>query len=430
VSQTVFLVGKLLDGAGGVVEQGFLLIENNRIAALGRQGDLGELPANTAVINAPHSTLLPGLIDSHVHLAYSGVVESRAFRAEASEMSYPLLALRAAKHARETLEWGYTAVRDLNAPGGVIIDLARAIHAGYVVGPRVVACGLGLSITSGHMDKGGWGDHVSLEGMTAPCDGPDQFRRGVREQVKRGATCIKINLCGGSFRDWATPWKQEMTDTEIEAAIDEAHRLERKVAAHTSGGPAITTAVRVGLDSVEHGHWLDQKTAELMAEKGTFYVPTLLVNERNFDFTPEQLGVNQQAWRWLEQAREAKWQSLELARKAGVRIACGTDAGFMLPHGKMNARELELLVQGGLTPLEAITAATKTNAALIGLDGVGTLEAGKRADLLLVTGDPLTDIRVLQQQERLRIFKDGCEVTGSKFLLKHTAEAGGSYDSR
>ncbi len=410
MSQTVFLVGKLLDGAGGVIEQGFLLVENNRIAALGRQADLGELPANATVIHAPHSTLLPGLIDSHVHLAYSGAIESRAFRAEASEMSYPLLALRAAKHARETLEWGYTAVRDLNAPGGVIIDLARAIHSGYMVGPRVVACGLGLSITSGHMDKGGWGDHISLEGMTAPCDGPGQFRRGVREQVKRGATCIKINLCGGSFRDWSAPWKQEMTDAETEAAIDEAHRLEKKVAAHTSGGPSVTTAVRMGLDSVEHGRWLDQECVEAMAEKGAYYVPTLLVQENHFEHSWESQGVNEQGRRWLELGREAMWESLTLARAAGVKCSTGTDAGFMLPHGRVNAREIELFVRGGFTPLEAVTAATRHSAELLDLDEVGTLEAGKIADLLLVQGDVLADVCILQKQESLRVFKDGVEV--------------------
>jgi len=410
MSETFFLVGKLLDGAGGVTEQGFLRMEKNRITAIGRQADLGELPTSATVIHAPTSTLMPGLIDSHVHLAYAGAIESRAFRAEASEMGYPLLALRAAKHARETLEWGYTAVRDLNAPGGVIIDLARAIHAGYVQGPRVVACGLGLSITSGHMDKGGWGDHVSFEGMTAACDGPEEFRKGVREQVKRGACCIKINLCGGSFRDWSAPWKQEMTDAEIEAAIDEAHRLERKVAAHTSGGPSVTTAVRMGLDSVEHGRWLDAECVEAIAEKDAYYVPTLLVQENHFEHSWEAQGVNAAGRKWLELGREGMWESLTRARAAGVKVSTGTDAGFMLPHGRVNAREIELLVKGGFTPLEAITAATKHGAELLDLDEVGTLEAGKLADLVLVEGDVLENIRILQKQENLRVFKDGVEV--------------------
>lgn len=407
----VFVVGQLIDGNGGKpLMNAVLLVDKGRIVGMGSKGAVS-IPEQAQIIEAPNATLLPGLMDSHVHLAYSGSPKLGAFRAEASELSYPLLALRAAKHAEQTLQWGFTAVRDLNAPGGVIIDLAKAIGAGYVQGARVKACGLGLSVTGGHMDPPGWGDQVRLEGMTLPCNGPNAFRHGVREQVKRGADFIKINLCVGSRRALTTPYRQEMTDEEIFAAIDEAHRLERKVAAHTSGGPAITKAVQMGLDTVEHGHWVDEETADLMAEKGAYYIPTLLVNERNFDFTPEQMGASKQAWAWLEKSREDKWRSLELVRKAGVKIGCGTDAGFMLPHGEMNARELELLVRGGLTPLEAITAATKTNAELMELNEVGVLEVGKLADLLLVDGNPLEDIRVFQNQTKLRVFKEGTEVS-------------------
>ncbi|MDX2007595.1 MAG: amidohydrolase family protein [Meiothermus sp.] len=419
-----FIVGQILDGNGGKpLVNGVLLEDRGRIVGVGARGAVA-VPEHAQVVEAPNATLLPGLMDTHVHLAYSGSPSVGAFRAEASEQSYPLLALRAAKHARETLEWGFTAVRDLNAPGGVIIDLARAVNLGYVRGSRIKACGLGLSATGGHMDPPGWGDHVRFEGMTLPCDGPDAFRRGVREQVKRGADFIKINLCVGSRRDLSVPYRQEMTDAEIEAAIDEAHRLERKVAAHTSGGPAVTTAVGMGLDTVEHGHWVDERTADLMAEKGAYYIPTLLVNERNFDFTPEQMGVNQKSWAWLEKAREDKWASLARVRKAGVKIGCGTDAGFMLPHGQMNAIELELLVRGGLTPMEAIVAATKTNAELMELDQAGVLEVGKVADLVLVAGDPLEDIRVLQKQENLRVFKDGAEVTRPDLLAKWLSTEG------
>lgn len=410
-----FVVGQLIDGKGSKpLMNAVLLVDKGHIVGMGSKGAVS-IPEQAQIIEAPSATLMPGLMDSHVHLAYSGSPKLGAFRAEASELSYPLLALRAAKHAEQTLQWGFTAVRDLNAPGGVIIDLAKAIGAGYVQGARVKACGLGLSVTGGHMDPPGWGDQVRLEGMTLPCNGPDAFRHGVREQVKRGVDFIKINLCVGSRRDLTTPYRQEMTDEEIFAAIDEAHRLERKVAAHTSGGPAITKAVQMGLDTVEHGHWVDEETADLMAEKGAYYIPTLLVNERNFDFTPEQMGASKQAWAWLEKSREDKWRSLELVRKAGVKIGCGTDAGFMLPHGEMNAKELELLVKGGLTPLEAITAATKTNAELMELSDVGVLEMGKVADLLLVTGNPLEDIRIFQDQAKLRVFKEGTEVTHPRF---------------
>jgi imidazolonepropionase-like amidohydrolase len=405
-----FRVGKLVTGNGDApLEHAALLEDAGRIVSIGPSHEV-RVPDGVPVIEEDRATLLPGLIDVHVHLAYSGKPDKGAFRAEASETSYPLLALRAARHARQTLEWGFTAVRDLNAPGGVVIDLRDAINAGHVIGPRVKACGLGLSITGGHMDQPGWADHVSFRDMTLPCDGPLGFRHGVRSQVKRGADVIKINLCVSSRKDLTRPYRQEMTDAEIQAAIDEAHRLERRVAAHTSGGPSVKTAVQMGLNTVEHGHWIDHETADAMAEQGAYYVPTLLVNERNFDFTPEEMGVPKSAWAWLERSREDKWVSLEIVRKAGVKIACGTDAGFMLPHGEMNARELELLVRGGLSPLEAITAATRTGAELMELPDVGTLQVGKVADMVLVQGDPLADIRILQDRRNLRVFKDGREV--------------------
>ncbi len=406
-----FRVDRLIDGNGGPpLRDAALVVAGGRIASVGSRTDV-VVPEGAEVIEAPGHTLMPGLVDVHVHLAYSGIPHKRAFRAEGTDMSYPAMALRAAGYARDTLRAGFTAVRDLNAPGGVVIDLRDAIEAGHVPGPRIRACGLGLSASGGHMDQPGFGDHVSLNGMNAVCDGPDAFRKGVREQVKRGADLIKINVCVSSIKDPERPYRQEMTDEEIEAACDEAHRLERPVAAHTSGGPAIATAVRAGLNTVEHGHWIDEETAALMAERGTFYVPTLLVNERNFDFTQEEMGASDASWRWLNLSREAKWESLVNAHRAGVKIAVGTDAGFMLPHGAMNAVEIELLVRGGLTPLEAITAATRTGAELLGLDGAGTLQAGRLADLVLVCGDPSADITLLQDPSRLRVFKDGKEVS-------------------
>jgi imidazolonepropionase-like amidohydrolase len=261
------------------------------------------------------------------------------------------------------------------------------------------------------MDKGGWGDHVRRTDHVAACDGPEAFRAGVREQVKRGADCIKINLCGGSTRDLAHPYLQEMTDAEVAAAIDEAHRWERPVAAHTSGGPSVAMAVEAGLDSVEHGHWIDERTADLMAARGTTYVPTLLVNERNFEIDRDLLGGSAAGWAWVERARADKWASLERVHRAGAPIAVGTDAGFMLPHGSMSARELELLVQGGLSPLAALEAATSVGARLLGLEG-GVVRVGAPADLLVVDGDPTADVRVLQDRSRLRTYVAGRPVEG------------------
>ncbi len=402
-----FLCERLIDGTGKPpLENVVLLEENGLIKTVARAADIS-IPDHATIIRT--QTLMPGLIDTHVHLAYTGKPEKGAFRSEASETSYPLLALRAAKHAKDTLEWGFTSVRDMNAPGGVIIDLRDAINAGHVQGSRVKACGLGLSVTGGHMDAGGWGDHVRFTDMTLPCDGALGFIRGARSQVKRGADFIKINLCVGSRVNVEhTPYRQEMTDEEIAAVMQEAAHLEKFVAAHTSGGSSVKKAVALGLNTVEHGHWIDEETADLMAERGAYYVPTLLVNERNFDFPLEHLSAATRLW--LEKSREDKWVSLEIVHKAGVKIALGTDAGFTLPHGSMNARELELLMHGGLTALEAIKAGTQTAAELMQMPNLGSIKTGKIADLLLVDGNPLEDIKVLQDKNNLRVFKDGLEV--------------------
>jgi imidazolonepropionase-like amidohydrolase len=405
----VFRPARVVVGLDGQVLHGAaVVVEGERVVHVGPAAGVA-VPDHATVIDAPHATLMPGMIDTHVHLAYDGAIEWSSYKLATVTLGYPALALRAAAHAAETLRWGFTAVRDLNAPGGVVLALRDAVAAGHVPGPRIRACGQGLSVTAGHMDKGGWASHVALDDVNAPCDGPDAFRAGVREQVKRGADCIKINLCGGSSRDLDRPYKQEMTDAEVQAAIEEAHRLERHVAAHTSGGPSVTMAVRAGLDSVEHGHWIDDETADLMAERGTFYVPTLLVNERNFEVGRDVLGGSDASWAWLERSRDDKWTSLERVRRAGAPIAVGTDAGFMLPHGSMSARELELLVQGGLAPLAALESATSVGARLLGIEA-GAVRPGALADLLLVDGDPTADVRVLQDAGRLRTFLGGREV--------------------
>ena len=401
---------RLIVGDGSPPAEGMaVVVEGDRVTRVCRLTDLGTLPSGARALDAPGATLMPGMIDAHVHLAYDGSPRPLDYKLATLAESYPALALHAVRHARDTLRAGVTAVRDLNAPGGVILALRDAIDAGHVDGPRVVACGQGLSVTGGHMDKGGWGDHVAFHDLNAPCDGPDAFRQGVREQVKRGADVIKINLCGGSSRDLRAPYKQEMTDAEVAAAIDEAHRLERRVAAHTSGGPSVTMAVRAGLDSVEHGHWIDEATADLMAERGTFYVPTLLVNERNYEIGRDALGGSDASWAWLDRAREDKWASLERVRRAGAAIVMGTDAGFMLPHGSMTARELELLVRGGLSAMEAIVASTSNAARLLGIEA-GHVREGAIGDLLLVPGDPSVDVRVLQDLGALRVWRAGREV--------------------
>ena len=405
----VLVPERVVVGRGSRVLHGACVaVEGGRITYVGPRADL-VVPTDARVVDAPGTTLMPGLIDAHVHIAYDGAIDGASYKLSTVTHSYAALALRAAAHARETLHWGVTAVRDLNAPGEVAIDLRDAIAAGHVPGPRIKACGRGLSVTSGHMDKGGYAPHVTLADVNDACDGPDAFRAGVRRQVRAGADCIKINLCGGSSRDLAHPYKQEMTDAEVAAAIEEAHRLEKHVAAHTSGGPSVTMAVRAGLDSVEHGHWIDEQCADLMAERGATYVPTLLVNEINFEIGRDVLGGSDAGWAWLDCSRADKWASLDRVRRAGAKIALGTDAGFMLAHGAAVGRELECLVQGGLSALAALESATSVGADLLGLDA-GEVATGRLADLLLVDGDPTADVSVLRDAARLRTFLGGHEV--------------------
>jgi imidazolonepropionase-like amidohydrolase len=401
---------RMIDGSGAPpLEYAAVLVEGERIMAVGRSADIGRPEGAQVVTVPPGATLLPGLADVHVHLAYSGRPHKAAFRSELIEMSYAAVALRASRYAYATLKMGFTALRDMHAPGGTIIDLAAAIDRGDVTGPHIKACGRGLSVTGGHMDQPGFADHTVFRDLTQPCDGPVGFRRGAREEIKRGADFIKINSsCSDGER--VGVWnRQEMTNEEIASACDEAHMWGMKVAAHTAGGESLLNSIVNGVDTVEHAHFTDERIIDEMVKRGTFYVPTLLVNERNFEFTPEEQGVTPSSWRWLQASREAKWKTLAAARKAGVRICCGTDAGYMIPHGPMNWRELALLVQGGLTPMEAIVSATATNHDLLGIDA-GRIMPGKRADLLMVDGDPLADITILGSQEKLTVYKGGTKI--------------------
>ncbi|WP_172122020.1 amidohydrolase family protein [Devosia sp. 919] len=397
---------RLIDGTGAAPLAGAaVLIEGDRIKAVGRVADIGT-PEGAEILDAPPgATLMPGLVDVHVHLAYSGEVDPDAFRAESTSIHYPAMALRAARYARESLEYGYTALRDMHAPGGVIIDLRNAINSGYLQGPRIKAPGLGLTVTGGHMDQPGFADFVEFRDMNAACDGPDGFRKGVRSQAKRGADFIKLNPCVGSRRDERF-YRFEMTVAEITAACEEAHEQGLMVGAHTSGGPPLTAAIAAGCDTVEHAHWIDNATLEVMVERGTYLVPTLAVNEASSTYILDQPNASPKTRRWAEASEEAKWERLTRAKKLGVRVAAGSDAGFFMPHGVGNGRELELLVKGGYSPLEAIHCATAVGADLMQIDA-GRLLPGKLADILVVAGNPLDDLSILRRRENLSVYLGG-----------------------
>jgi imidazolonepropionase-like amidohydrolase len=400
--------GQVIDGYGGApMHDAVVLVEKERITQVGRAHEV-EVPSDAEIIDARSMTAMPGLVDAHVHIHTAGGAISNYALAEAQEFQ-GTLALRAYSYAKRDLEMGFTALRSVHSPAYIDVALRDAINQGVVEGPHLRVAGQGLSITGGHMDKAYWAPEVSIPGRTGVCDGPWECRKAAREQFKRGVDFVKINACSeGLLFRLDPPWGWEMTYAEMEAICDEAHRADRRVAAHTSGGPGLTDAIRAGVDSVEHAHWLTDEQIEMMVSQGTFYVPTLIVNTRSVELGREAIGVTEEEWAWLLKVNEDKWLALNRAKAAGVKIVVGTDAGFVVCHGE-NARELEELVKGGFTSMEAIVAGTRLGAECLDLAGeIGTIESGKYADLVIVDGDPLADIAILQDESKIvQVFRRG-----------------------
>ena len=401
-------VGQLIDGNGGPpLRDALILVRDERILKVGLQKDI-EVPPGTEIMDFSDATAMPGMIDCHVHVHVEGGPATNFLMGDIA-YSQGFLALQAYQNAKRDIEMGFTSLRTLGSPAYVDIALREAINAKLVEGPRIIASGQGISVTGGHMDIGHWAPEINISGRTGVCDGPWECRRAVREQIKRGADLIKTAFAGGIFDDLTEPGVQEMTFEEMEAICDEAHRLRKRVAAHAHGGQGITDAIRAGVDSIEHGLWLTEEQVDMMADNGVFYVPTLSCHTRGLELGPgEEEG---KMWNWLVNMCEMMWISLELAKKAGVKIAVGTDAGFWIYHGE-NAKELSELVKGGFTSMEAIVAATRTGAECLDIDNdTGTIEEGKYADIVVIDGDPLADITILQDKDKIiQVLKGGQKV--------------------
>lgn len=325
-------------------------------------------------------TLTPGLIDVHVHLQYDGVAD---FAAEARELTPGFAALKAAANLKRHLAHGVTTVRDLGGMAGVSCDVARAVGEGLIPGPRVFAAGRALTITGGH------GHNV---GFAREVDGPDDLRKAVREEIRSGATAIKIVATGGVLTPGIGATFTAYTPAELEAAVDEAHKWGRKVAAHAIGAEGILASVRAGVDSVEHCNFVTAEIAKEMKARGTYRSPTICALRGIIDHADE---VPEYA---VAKAREVEGAARDAQRRAlreGVLHVCGTDAGTPFnAHGNA-PRELMYMVAWGMTPLRAMQAGTANGAALLGLDDVGTVEPGKEADLVLYDGNPLEEMELL-----------------------------------
>lgn len=407
--------GQLIDGTGReALRSAVILVDGERIARVGSAEEV-EVPPDAEVFDLGASTVIPGMVDCHVHIhSVGGPMSGAQYAIDQISQLQGFLALRAANNGQKDLRAGFTTVRSLSSPAYVDVALRDAIKQGLVEGPRIRASGQGLTITGGHMDAGVWAPEVSVFGRTGVGDGPWGCRKAAREQIKRGADVIKINAAVSWYShsyDFVEPFHQEMTYEEMAAICEEAHWAHRRVAAHAHGGQGITDGIRAGVDSFEHSPWLTEEQVDMMAERGCFYVPTLITHTRSLEFGRERSGNTPELWNWLLQVDEDRWASLERAKKAGVKIAVGTDAGFLMYHGE-NAQELGDLVRGGFTPMEAIVAATRTGAECLDMEReIGTVEAGKYADLVAVDGDPLLDVSILADETKVtHVFKGGKRV--------------------
>jgi imidazolonepropionase-like amidohydrolase len=406
--------GRLIDGTGATpLTDMVILVDGARIVQVGKAGTV-VIPPDAQLINAASKTVMPGMIDGHVHIRSKGGAENvTSSRLAGVTELIETTTLKSYVHVQQDLMAGFTTIADMGSPGYVGIALRDAIDEGLVQGPSLRACGQGLCITGGHMDGTRWRPEVTISNRMGVADSPWEFRRAARQQIKMGADGIKISICSSSHTDPhkpGEPFYQEMTYKEMKAVCDEAHKAFLRVFAHSAGGQGITDAILAGVDSLEHAHWITDEQADLMAEHGTYYVPTFTVVTRALEIGQEALGATDHSWNYLNRAIEAKWRSLERVHRAGARICVGTDAGFRVAHGE-NAGELAALVRGGLTPMEAIMAATSIGAERLDIaDLVGTVEPGKLADLLIIDGDPLEDITILQDVDRVKLVVKGGEI--------------------
>ena len=392
----VIHAGTLLDRPGRAPRRNAsILVRNGRIEAV--QDGFVAVPAGARLIDLADRFVLPGLIDSHVHLDTdrAGVEGQLAAVSE----SVALRSHEAAWNARKTLDAGFTTVRNLGSEDGVTLGLRDAISRGWAIGPRIVDAGTSLSATTGHMDSTlGVREefHEVLRRSGSTCDGPDECRRAVRRQIARGVDVIKIATTGGVNSRIGLGLGAQMFEDEARAMVETAHLYGKRVAVHAHGADGINLALRVGADSIEHGTLLDDESLRLFRQSRAYYVPTLSTVNGYI----ERLRNNPGAYS-PEVREKIEWrigitgQALRRAVPAGVRIAFGTDAGVSM-HGR-NADEFLLMVQHGMDPMSAIVAATVNAADLLGLsDEVGTIEPGKSADIVAVRGDPLSDVGVLR----------------------------------
>jgi imidazolonepropionase-like amidohydrolase len=395
--KTVYIrAGRLFDATSDNVRENMVIVVvGERIQSVGPAASV-QIPAGATVIDLSHATVLPGLIDCHTHLGSRADRYNEIYRFKDTPFQS---AFAATVHARKTLEAGFTSVRDVGSEPFLAVDLRNSINEGLIPGPRIVASGPGISITGGHGDLNNYSPQTQVHMFPAErdfqiADGVDQIRHVVRAQVKYGVDVIKILATGGVLSKGDSPGAPQFTPEELKAAAEEAHMAGRKIAAHAHGTQGIKNAILAGIDSIEHASLIDDEGIRLAKERGVYLVMDIYNDDyilgKAIEFGLPQENVDKE-----KEVGKKQRENFERAVKAGAKMAFGTDAG-VYPHGD-NAKQFFYMVKYGMTPAQAIRAATSSAADLIGrAKDVGTLEAGKYADLIAVSADPLQDVRALE----------------------------------
>jgi len=395
-----FVDGPVITGDGRILEHATVLVENNKIVNVA-EGSFS-IPQNAKKIPIDDMTLLPGFIDAHVHICLDGSPDPVTKLMAESQTE---TTLKAAEAARQTLLGGVTTIRDMGGLNGIDLGLRQAINTGLIPGPRMLVSGRLICMTGGH----GW--QIGLE-----ANGPDEVRKATREQIKVGVDIIKLMATGGVMTPAVHPGSEQFTEEELRAGIEEAHKAGKKTATHAMGTQGILNALRAGIDSIEHGVYLNEEAVALMAEHNIHFIPTISAGY-HIETKGVAAGIPDYAVEKTLMVKPHHLESIRMAREAGVLVAAGTDAGtpFNL-HGE-NLSEIKLLVDyGGYSPMTAIEAGTRVSAQVLGLENeLGTIEAGKNADLILVAGNPLENIDILLEKESIRLVMQGGKIASGDF---------------
>lgn len=399
----VILKGRLIDGKGGYAEKAIIEIRGDRII----QVEIGTLVREESeCLDVGNMTIMPGLIDAHVHLWGVRTMDYFHRLAVPEEM----VLLRLTHDLNKLIDAGYTSIRDAGSRGGIF--LRNAVNEGTLRGPRIKTPRLVISQTGGHLDI----HFIPLEearkkSVCRIADGPDECRRAVREQFREGADYIKICVTGGLTGEKEAPEETQFSDEEISVMVEEAHKKNRKVAAHAMGLNGSKKAVLLGVQLIEHGVFLDDELCESMIKKDVILNPTLSILYK-FANEGERHGSPPWAVEKAKRICDTCIKSFQLAHRYGVKIAAATDftGSPMSPHGE-NALELEFMVKAGFSPMEAIMATTKMGSEALGIGSeVGIIEPGRLADIIVVDGSPLEDIRILQDNKRIKLVMKGGEI--------------------